>query len=162
MGRIDFPTFKHNISYTQPINQGIIRALKAKYCSLGVRKLILALERADTKISILSAMYVLKKAWEAISNQTFNNCFRKSGISQKDAEKVINDEEDPFKGLEDDDVEEDAVKALGVDISILKERFADKIDADISLYEYVDFEIEVTTSHGKLTNAEIIAEVTGA
>ena len=107
-------------------------------------------------------MYVLKKAWEAISNQTFTNCFRKSGISQKDPEKAINDEEDPFKGLEDDDVEEDAVQALGADISILKERFADKIDADISLYEYVDFDIEVTTSHSKLTNAEIIAEVTGA
>ena len=43
----------------------------------------------------------------------------------------------------------------------MKERFADQIDADISLDEYVDFDIEVSTSHGKLTNAEIIAEVTG-
>ena len=43
----------------------------------------------------------------------------------------------------------------------LKERFADKIDADISLDEYVDFNIKVSTSHSKLTNAEIITEVTG-
>ena len=42
----------------------------------------------------------------------------------------------------------------------MKERFADQIDADISLDEYVDFDIEVCTSFGKLTNAEIIAEVT--
>ena len=73
----------------------------------------------------------------------------------------MNDEEDPFKGLEDDDAEEDPVQTLGADLSILKERFADQIDADISLDEYLDFDIEVSTSHGKLTNAEIIAEVTG-
>ena len=45
----------------------------------------------------------------------------------------MNDEVDPFKGLEDDDVEEVAVQALGADLSILKERFANQIDADISL-----------------------------
>ena len=104
---------------------------------------------------------MLKKAWDAILNQTFTNCFRKSGILEKAAEKLMNDEEDPFKGLGDDDVEENAVQTLGADLSILKERFADQIDADISLEEYVDFDIEVSTSHGKLTNAEIIAEVTG-
>ena len=43
----------------------------------------------------------------------------------------------------------------------MKERFPDQIDADISLDEYVDFDIKVSTSHGKLTNAQIIAEVTG-
>ena len=79
---------------------------------------------------------------------------------EKDAEKAMNDEEDPFKGLEEDNVEEDSVQALPADLSILKERFADQIAADISLDEYVDFDIEVSTSQGKLTNAEMIAEVT--
>ena len=118
-------------SHTQPMNQGIIRALKAKYRSLAVRKLILALEEKEPipKFSILSAMYTLKKAWDAISNQRFTNCFRKSGISEKDAEKAMNDEEDPFKGLEDDNVEEDPVQTLGADLSILKEIFADQIYA---------------------------------
>ena len=54
-------------------------------------------------------MYMLKKVWNAISNQRFINCSRNSGISEKDAEKAMKDEEDPFKGLEDDDVEEDPV-----------------------------------------------------
>ena len=132
------------------MDQGIIRALKAKYRSLTVRKLILALEKKKLipKFSILSLICMLKKAWDGISNQTFTNCFRKSGISEKDAEKAMNDEEDPFKGLEDDNVEEDPVQTLGADLSILKERFADQIDADISLDEYVDFDIEVSTSHG--------------
>ena len=106
-------------------------------------------------------MRVLKRAWDAISNQTLTNCFRKSGITEKDAEKTINDEEDPFKRLEDYDVVEDQIQTLGADLSILKERFADQIDADISLDECVDFDIEVSTSDSKLANAEIIAEVTG-
>ena len=145
------------------MDQGIIRALKAKHRSLTICKLILALEKTEPipKFSILSTMYMLKKTWDAISNQTFNNCFRKSGILEKDAEKAMNDKEDPFKVLEDDDVEEDPVQTLGADLSILKERFADQIDADISLDAYVDFDIEVSTPHGKLTNAEIITEVTG-
>ena len=60
-------------------------------------------------------MYMLKKAWDAISNQTFTNCFRKLGISDKDAEKVINGEEDHFKELEDKDVEEDPFHILGAE-----------------------------------------------
>ena len=82
--------------------------------------------------------------------EPFSNCFRKSRISKKTAKKAMNNEEDPFKGLEDYDVEEDPVQALGDDLSILKERSADQIDADISLDEYVDLDIEVSTSHGKL------------
>ena len=67
----------------------------------------------------------------------------------------MNDEEDPFKGFEDDDVEEDPVQTQGADLSILKESFVDQYND-----KYVDFDIEVSTSHGKLTNAEIIAGVT--
>ena len=43
--------------------------------------------------------------------------------------------------LEDNSVEEDLVQTLGADLSILKERFVDQIDADISLDESVDFNI---------------------
>ena len=109
-------------SHTQTMDQGIIRALKAKYRSLAIRKLILALEKKELipKFSILSVMYVLKKAWDAISNQTCTNCFRKSGIWEKDAEKTMHDEEDSFKGLEYGNVEEDPVLTLGTDRSILK------------------------------------------
>ena len=88
-------------SHAQPMDQYIIRPLKAKYLSLAVRKLILALLKKEPipKFSILSVMYMLKKAWDAISNQTFTNCFRKLGILEKDAEKAMNDKEDLFKEL---------------------------------------------------------------
>ena len=106
-------------------------------------------------------MFMLKKAWDTISNQTLTNCFRKSEITEKDAEKATNDEEDSLKASEDDDIEADPIQDLDADSSILKERFADQIDADIPLDEYVNFDIEVSTSHGKLANAELIAELTG-
>ena len=119
------------------MDQGIIRALKAKYHSLVIRKLILVLEKKEPmpKFSILSAMYMLKKALDAFSKQTFTNFFWKSRISEKNAEKVMNDEEDLFNGLEDGDVKEDPVQALGADLSVFKQRFADQIDTDISLDE---------------------------
>ena len=84
-------------SKTQPMDQGIIRALKAKYRSLAVRKMIKALDEKASipKFSILTAMFMLRKAWDDIADQTFTNCFRKSGISQRDAEKVINEDGDP-------------------------------------------------------------------
>ena len=56
-------------SHTQPMDQGIIQALKVKYGSLAARKRILALEKKKPipKFSILSLMYILKRAWDAIS-----------------------------------------------------------------------------------------------
>ena len=145
-------------SHTQPMDQGVIRALKAKYRSLAVRKLIAALEKKNPvpTISILSAMV---KAWNAVSNKTFSNCFKKAGISEKGVERVLNDEDDPFTGL--DDIEEDKVQTLEANIAVLKEKFGDHVDADITTDDYIDFDIEVMTNHGKLTNQEILAEIHG-
>ena len=101
--------------HTQPMDQGIIGALKAKHRSLAVGKLILALEPIP-KFSILSAVYILKKACDAILNQKFTSCLRKLGIPERDADKAMNDEQDPFKGLEGNDIEEDPVQTLGGDL----------------------------------------------
>ena len=70
-------------SVTQPMDQGVIRALKAKYRSLAVRKQLANLEKGKQlpKISILTAMTMLNKAWGSTPDRTFLNCFKKSGIS---------------------------------------------------------------------------------
>ena len=85
-------------SHTQPMDQGIICDLKAKYRSLAVRKLIAAVEKKNPvpTISIFSAMPMLEKECDAVSNKTFTNCFKKAGISEKE---VLNDEYDPFAGF---------------------------------------------------------------
>ena len=146
-------------SHAQPMDEGIIRTLKAKYRSLTVRKMIAALEKQNSipTISILFAMTMLEKACNAFSNKTFSNCFKKGGISEKEVEKVLNDEDDPFAGL--DEIERDTVQTLEANLAVLKEKFGDQIDADITSDDYIDFDIEVITSHGKLTNQEILAEI---
>ena len=82
---------QNTISHTQPMDQGIIRVLKANYHSLTIRKLIAALEKKNPvpTISILSAMTMLEKVWNAVLNKTFTNCFKKAGISEKEVEKVM-------------------------------------------------------------------------
>ena len=49
--------------------------------------------------SILDAMQLLQSAWSEVLELTVKNCFRKSGISEKLAEQVINEEDDPFKDI---------------------------------------------------------------
>ena len=119
-------------SNTQPMDQCIIRALKAKYRSLAVWKLIAAIEKKNPvpTMSILSAMTMLEKAWNAVSNKTFINCFKKAGIYEKEVEKVLNDEDDPFAGL--NEIEEDTVQSLEANLAVLKEKLGDQIDADIT------------------------------
>ena len=144
-------------SHTQPMDQGIIRALKAKYRSLAVRKLIAALEKKNPvpTISILSVMTMLEKTWNAVSNKAFTNSSKKTGISEKEEEKVLKDEDDPFAGL--DEIEEDTVQTLQANLRVLKEKFGNQIDAHITIDDYIDFNIEIITTHGKLTNQEILA-----
>ena len=70
---------------TQPMDQGVIRSLKAKYFSLAVKKQIDALVKGNQlpNFSVLTTMSFLTKAWNSISVRMFMNCFKKSGISEK-------------------------------------------------------------------------------
>ena len=61
-------------------------------------------------------MTILEKAWNAVSNKTFTNCFKKAGISEKEVEKVLNDEDDLFAD------EEDTVQTLEANLAVLKEK----------------------------------------
>ena len=86
--------FLRNItSVTQPMDQGIICALKTKYWSLVVRRLTSSLEKKAfvLDMSILSAMMLLFKAWMTLLDKIFMNCFRKCGVSEQVAASVIAD-----------------------------------------------------------------------
>ena len=118
---ITFPPV-NTTSITQPIVQGVIRSLKAKYRSLPVKKQIDALGKRNQlpKLSVLTALSMLMKAWNSIPDGTFMNCFKKSGISEKSKEKALNDEGDPLAGL---DVEENVMESLIDDLELIKEKF---------------------------------------
>ena len=69
-------------SKTQPVDQGVIRALKAFYRTNVARRQIKYVDEGKTtpKINILQAMRMLVKSWDTISINTVKNCFRKAGI----------------------------------------------------------------------------------
>ena len=62
-----------------------LRSLKAKCQSLFIRMIISAVDKDKqlAKTSILKTMMRLKKAWDAVTEQTIRNCFWKAGISLK-------------------------------------------------------------------------------
>ena len=93
----------NTMSHTQPLDQGVIRALKTKYHSLAVRKRIsdLAKKKPKSTISILSTMIMLTKSWHVLSDKTFTNCSKIAGISRKEVERVHDNEDDSFPGLND-------------------------------------------------------------
>jgi hypothetical protein len=70
-------------SHIQPLDAGIIRAWKAQYRRLYIRR---ALERDDAgveniwKIDQLEAMKIAEEAWSLISVPTIANCWRHAGI----------------------------------------------------------------------------------
>ena len=95
-------------SKTQPMNQGVIRSLKAKYRKKIIQRLIRSVNMKKTfpKTSILDAMQLLKCVSSEVSEATIKNCFRKVGVSEKSAEEAINDQDDPFKDLAAEELEE--------------------------------------------------------
>ena len=155
MGRSDFSTSKHNISSTTNGSRHH-SSFEAKYCSLAIRELILALEKKEAipKFSILSVTYVLKKHIMLSRNRHSPTASENRKPPRRMLKRQLMTKR--VERLESHNLEGDPVQTLGADLSILKERFADQIDADILLDEYVNFGIEVSTSHGKQTKTEII------
>ena len=134
-------------SKTQPMDQGVIRALKAFYRTNVVGRQIKYVDEGKTtpKINILQAMCMLVKSWDAISINTVKNCFRKTGISQETQVASINEEDDPFKLLQQN-------------VDELKSR--DLVDENLTVDDYVGIDFQVTTSEtSAMTGQEILDSI---
>ena len=112
------------------MDQGVISALKAFYPTDVVRRQIKYINAGKTTpmINILEAMSMLVRSWDAVLTNTVKNCFRKAGISQEIQVAIINDEDGPFK-LVEENVNE--LRSRG----LIDEGFA--VDDDVN----IDFEI---------------------
>ena len=93
----------NTISVLQPMDQAVIRSLKAHYRGRVVRRLCRALDKTKTlpKISIPQAMKTLVSSWEAVSAQTIGNCLRKAGITPQAQNAAITEADDPFFDLKE-------------------------------------------------------------
>ncbi|XP_037783522.1 tigger transposable element-derived protein 6-like [Penaeus monodon] len=90
-------------SILQPMDQGVIRSLKAYYRGKVVRLISRALEEKKPcpKISILQGMKLLADSWELVSKETNVNCFRKADITPDGQQAANDDSDDPFKDLQE-------------------------------------------------------------
>ena len=79
-------------SKRQPMDQGVIRSLKAFYSNSFIKRYI-------TKVNMLEAMTLLIAAWECVSPITLLNYFRKVGINSESQARSQSDDDDPFKLL---------------------------------------------------------------
>ena len=48
---------------------------------------------------------------------------------------------------------------LGTDLVALKKKFGDQVDLWTTRNEFVDFDIEAASTHGRLSNEEILADI---
>lgn len=77
-------------SRLQPLDFGIIHALKLKYRTSLVRKALNAIDQtkprsqnnSKLKLNILQAMNLIMHSWKEISAETIKNCFKKAGFHE--------------------------------------------------------------------------------
>ena len=86
-------------SKTQPMDQGVIRSVKAIYRKKIIQRIIREVDagKGIPKISMLDAMQLLQSAWSEIKEATVQHCFRKAGISERPEEEAHGDRDDQFK-----------------------------------------------------------------
>ena len=91
-------------SKLQPMDQGVIRSLKAKYRSAVVKLYINHIESGQElpKISILDVMKFLVQAWNRVTKDIVQNCFKRAGISKDAQADAVEEIYDPFKSLQSD------------------------------------------------------------
>ena len=86
-------------SVSQPMDQGVIKCLKAFYRRRLVNLMIKYLEQGQDlpKISILHALQLLVASWNDVTKTTITNCFGKAKISAKNQVNAAEDSDNPFK-----------------------------------------------------------------
>ena len=135
-------------SVSQPLDQGVIKCLKAFYRRRLVNLMIKRLEQGQDlpKISILRALQLLVASWNEVTKTTIVNCFGKAKISAKDQVNVAEDSDDLFKELQNH-------------LTELRKIDPTLVPQDLTAQEIVDVDINVITTDNPETDEEILESV---
>ena len=126
------------------MDQGIIRCLKAHYRKRSVKLILRSLDsnKPLPKVSLLTALQLLVSAWNEVSQTTIVNCFKKAKISEKDQTIAINDEDDPFKEINEN-------------LKELREKEATPVPENMTAEDFPTADDAVITTSKTLTDKEI-------
>lgn len=83
-------------SKLQPMDQGVIKALKTEFRKLQLTKILEHHETSNKpyKLNMLEAIIFISEAWDRVSKQTISRCFRHAGFtSQLDNDSSFDEEE---------------------------------------------------------------------
>lgn len=84
-------------SLLQPLDQGVIQAVKAKYRGRLVERLLFDMQqKRETTVNVRTAIEMLTGSWSNIKSSTVRGCFRKAGfiLQQEDGDEDTPDEDD--------------------------------------------------------------------
>ena len=90
---------------------------------------------------------MLASAWNEVSQATIVNCFKKAKISDKDQTIAINDEDDPFKEINED-------------LQELREKDSSLVPESMTAEDLASADDAVITRESTLTDEEILEEDT--
>lgn len=153
---IELAFFPPNMtSKLQPLDQGIIRCLKAHYRNRVLKEAIFRIEKnCKCDINVLECINHLSRAWDIdVTSQTISNCFTKSGFGQHS----VWDKEDDIPLVLLSDFNDNA--------NVLKDnyeiwlRLNDVESTTCTVQEFVDIDNELITSEFP-TDEDIIEECT--
>ena len=121
---------KNTTSKLQPLDVGIVRNFKLKYCKK-ILKFVVSRINDNVKatviiqeIDVLKAISWIKSAWGEVSEEAIVKCFKKSGIRKRQHDLQLTDL-----------AEEEEFESLVIELS-----------TDVSAAEYIDFDREAVTS----------------
>ena len=125
------------------MDQGVIRCLKAHYRKRLVKLILRSFDsnKPLPKVSLLTALQLLASAWNKVSQTTIDNCFKKTKISEKDQTIAVNNEDDPFKEINENLKELREKEPSLVPENMTAEDFATADDAVITSSTLIDEEI---------------------
>ena len=135
-------------SIFQPMDQGVIRSLKAHYRGRVVRFLCRALVKKEPcpKISILQSMKILADSWEVVTKETVINCFRKARITPAVQQAAIADLDAQFKDLQES-------------LNDLRKAVSSMVPDDVTATALVSLDDDVVATAPEISEGDIIEEL---
>lgn len=129
----------------QPMHQGVVRSLKAKYRTKVVQKLTDAVDSKQPlpQISMLCALKMLVLAWAEVSSNTIQNSFKKAHFCE----------------IEGGDLSEDPSSAFEESIMELKHLDESLLPKDISLMDFASFDDGLTATQPPLIKGDTLTDI---